>query len=346
LKAGKLSGCVYQDLDNDGIKECGESGVSGVVVTLTGVNDLGAITPITTKTSCDGSYSFTGLRPGTYTITETPPAGFFDGEETVGSLGGIIGTDAITQIFVPSSGNGINYCFANTLGSISGTTYRDITGNGASADDTTMGCVTVKLYKDDGDGVRDSGDTLVATTTTSCSGKYAFTKLMKGLYFVEEVVPCGMMLTAPASGRYVDDLRGSNGIITGNDFYNAKKDNGTASISGTVYHYKNNNGRIDSNESGIAGVKVTLTGITNTGQRITMTVTTDCRGNFKFTKLFAGTYALSIETLPGYPADKQTAGTAGGDVLKNDSITNIVLGADVTATGYLFGEHCGEGAWK
>jgi hypothetical protein len=29
-----------------------------------------------------------------------------------------------------------------------------------------------------------------------------------------------------------------------------------------------------------------------------------------------------------------------------DAITNIVLGSDVTATGYLFGEHCGEGAWK
>jgi hypothetical protein len=103
LKAGKLSGCVYQDLDNDGIKECGESGVSGVLVTLTGANDLGAITPITTKTSCDGSYSFTGLRPGTYTITETPPAGYFDGKETVGSLGGTIGTDTFTQIFVPSN---------------------------------------------------------------------------------------------------------------------------------------------------------------------------------------------------------------------------------------------------
>ena len=36
-----------------------------------------------------------------------------------------------------------------------------MTGNGLTSDDTPLNGVTIKLYKDDGDNVRDSGDTLV-----------------------------------------------------------------------------------------------------------------------------------------------------------------------------------------
>ena len=67
-----------------------------MTVTLTGtdVND-NALT-LTTQTAADGSYSFTGLFAGNYTLTETPPPsvavaganGFFQGEDAVGSLGG------------------------------------------------------------------------------------------------------------------------------------------------------------------------------------------------------------------------------------------------------------------
>ena len=63
-------------------------GIANVAVELSGTDDLGD--PVTASTTTDGSgdYSFTGLRPGTYTVTETQPAGYGDGAESAGSTGG------------------------------------------------------------------------------------------------------------------------------------------------------------------------------------------------------------------------------------------------------------------
>ena len=41
--------------------------IPATTVTLTGTNDQGAIS-LTTKTDDTGAYSFTNLRPGTYTL--------------------------------------------------------------------------------------------------------------------------------------------------------------------------------------------------------------------------------------------------------------------------------------
>ena len=45
-----------------------------------------------TTTNASGAYSFGNLRPGTYTLTETQPAGLLDGKDTAGSLGGVATT--------------------------------------------------------------------------------------------------------------------------------------------------------------------------------------------------------------------------------------------------------------
>ena len=80
---------MYCDDDNDGVKDAGEVGLAGVPVRLQGTNDLGQAVDITLNTNADGAYSFTGLRPGTYSVTETTqPANKLDGKDTAGSLGG------------------------------------------------------------------------------------------------------------------------------------------------------------------------------------------------------------------------------------------------------------------
>src|SRR5262249_42926744 len=87
LQSSSLSGYVYNDSNNDGTKQAGETGISGATVTLTGTNDLGNSVSITTTTDANGLYSFGNLRPGTYTITETQPAGYLDGKDTQGTPG-------------------------------------------------------------------------------------------------------------------------------------------------------------------------------------------------------------------------------------------------------------------
>lgn len=107
---GSLSGFVYCDLNNNGIKEAGEPALSSVLVTLTGTDINGAVNK-TTTTDANGFYIFASLMPGVYKITESQPAGATDGIDTVGSLGGDTANDMFDNIPLPSLGQGINYNF-------------------------------------------------------------------------------------------------------------------------------------------------------------------------------------------------------------------------------------------
>jgi hypothetical protein len=74
-----ISGYVYVDLNNNGLKDANETGIGGVIVTAT--NSLtGASQSV--LTNADGSYTLVGLIPGTYTLTETQPGFYSDGRDT------------------------------------------------------------------------------------------------------------------------------------------------------------------------------------------------------------------------------------------------------------------------
>ena len=54
LAPAKLSGYVYVDADNDGVKDGGEAAIAGVTVTLTGTDDLGNPVSETATTDANG----------------------------------------------------------------------------------------------------------------------------------------------------------------------------------------------------------------------------------------------------------------------------------------------------
>jgi malectin (di-glucose binding ER protein)/SdrD B-like protein len=70
-----LTGLVYCDENHNLVKDSLDTPLVGVVVTLTGVNDQNTVINQNTTTDLNGAYGFFGLRPGTYKLTETPPAG-------------------------------------------------------------------------------------------------------------------------------------------------------------------------------------------------------------------------------------------------------------------------------
>ncbi len=80
-----ISGFVYFDSNNNGVKEANESPIANVTVTLRDAN--GAVVE-TRQTLSDGSYRFDNLTPGVYTIEETQPVLLNDGMDTIGSQGG------------------------------------------------------------------------------------------------------------------------------------------------------------------------------------------------------------------------------------------------------------------
>ncbi|QDS90303.1 Cna protein B-type domain protein [Rosistilla ulvae] len=89
---------------------------------------------------------------------------------------------------------------AADFGGITGTVYNDQTNDGLTADDVAPPTVTLHLFRDGGNGTFDSAagvaggdDVLVATQTTDANGEYAFNRLVEGDYFVEQILPAGLI---------------------------------------------------------------------------------------------------------------------------------------------------------
>lgn len=105
-----LSGNVYFDANDDGVFDGGENGIGGVTIELSGPVTL------TTTTAADGSWSFSGLPPGDYTVTEIQPGGWDDGQDTRGTVDGTpVGDDSlndvISAIVLGPGDSGIDYNF-------------------------------------------------------------------------------------------------------------------------------------------------------------------------------------------------------------------------------------------
>ncbi|PTN11002.1 DUF7467 domain-containing protein, partial [Nitrosomonas aestuarii] len=109
-----ISGFVYCDDNDDGVKDAGEVGLNNVTIQL--LNAAGVVIS-TTTTAADGSYSFTGLDAGTYSVVEpTQPAGKNDGKETAGSTGGNTDVnETISQITVNAGENSTDNNFGEVL---------------------------------------------------------------------------------------------------------------------------------------------------------------------------------------------------------------------------------------
>src|SRR5205807_102222 len=128
----------------------------------------------TTTTSSSGTYSFTNLRPGAYTVTETLPPSTVGGTDTAGSGGGTPGTNQVSNIIVTSGTTDTGYTFADLQpSSISGTVFTDTNDNGVqNIGENGINGVTETLP-----ATPAHDPTVNTTTTTSSSGTYSFTNL-------------------------------------------------------------------------------------------------------------------------------------------------------------------------
>ena len=93
VQTSSLGGSVYVDRNRNGAFDEGETPLRGVKVDLIGTDMTGATVVETTTTDEDGAYLFTGLLPGTYRVEEAQPARYRDGQETIGTEGGVLGNE-------------------------------------------------------------------------------------------------------------------------------------------------------------------------------------------------------------------------------------------------------------
>jgi protocatechuate 3,4-dioxygenase beta subunit len=344
-----ISGSVYHDRDNDGLFETadGEEAIPGVTVELR--DALGQVID-TSQTDGSGHYKFSGLLPATYSLVEVQPNRWVDGKETVGivtsgnsSLSkGDVTEDAFQTISLLSGDIGTAYNFGERLGSLSGRVHRS----------------------DDQDCVQDAGEpglegilmTLVAqdgtkwTTITDINGDYTFDGLWAGAYTVIEEQPAAYFnggQTVGSGGGNTQTANQTSQITIDSSNLNLVEYNfcqHLASISGFVYHDRNNDGVRDvvGGEEGIADVTMSL--LDQTGLVIAVT-TTDSLGFYAFNDLRRGTYTV-LETQPngwidGIDTPGLIDGVQVGMTTDQDDLRGIDLTSDSHGTEYNFGEFLG-----
>ena len=354
VTSSSIAGAVFADLNGNGVRDAGETGIGGVTLKLTGTAVDGSAVNRTVTSAADGSYQVPFLPAGNYTVTETQPTGYRDGTDTAGTAGGSAANpgDAIGAIVLPGNTAAGGYNFGELPDAqIAGKVYSDLNNNGvADAGEAGIGSPPVTLTLS---GTDDLGQPVNLTTTTDAAGNYAFKGLRPGSYTVTETQPAGYLPGKARAGTGVTaggtpsaDGNVIAGIALGIGQAGASFDFGelaSTSLAGFVYIDANKNGVRDAGETaGIGGVTLTLTGTDDLGQAVNATATTANDGSYSFPNLRPGTYQVD-ETQPAQWQDGGDAvgtvnGTPNGALSGNDRIGSIVLGAGQAGVNYNFGE--------
>ena len=339
-----LGNFVFNDVNNNGVQNVGEPGISGATVKLykddnaDGVADGASIATVTTD--ANGLYTFINLAPGNFIVGVTLPNGYVAGATTATSA-------------TPNNNNNTDNNGTNLVGNEIRSSYITLTGGGEPTNDgdgadgnltldfglVGNGSIGNFVWNDlNGNGLQDAGEpgiagvtvnlkngagTVIATTTTSSTGAYLFSNVTAGTYSVEFSTPNGFV-PAPSNVGTNDAIDSDpvNGtainvvVVAGvfNDTVDAGFVVNTLSLGDFVWNDYNNNGIQDANEPGVVGVTVSLYrdndgNGTADGVAATTYVTTG-NGFYTFDNLTPGSYVIGITLPAGYSAGATTSTSA------------------------------------
>jgi len=260
-----ISGVVFNDINANGVREAGETGVRGWSVTLVQGENATSMT----ETGADGTYRFESLSPGTYRVELIPQDGW---KATTESREIQIGTADVS----------FDIGVAGSL-SIKGMKYYDLNAN---------------KVRDEGEpGIPGSDVNLiengkvVRSTKTSEDGTYTFDNVAPGTYTISDPLPEGYVVVTSSTitvtvttNTVLDASFGIAGVYT---------------ISGRKFNDLNGDGS-DAGDPGISGWGIVLDGTTTLGVHITETQYTGSDGSYTFGNIAPGTYKISELSRPGW----------------------------------------------
>ena len=354
LKLGSISGYVYHDVDDNGVREIDDPPIENVTVELYQLVDGEYVKINETKTDANGFYKFDSLDiEQTYAVKEIQPEGWIDGKDTAGSLGGVVTDDNISDVPVKWDDRGVEYNFGELLpiGSLSGYVYEDDNDNGVKDEgEAGIGKTLIQLFVVDDDGIA----RFVDSRLTDSEGYYEFESLEGNrTYVLRETQPTdyydgkdavGMIFGAPVGAlgendEIVDIDLPHRGVGVHYDFGELRP----GAISGYVYVDRNDNGlrEPELGEAGIPQTIVTLQILNEETGRYEDTgrvLATNEAGYYVFDNLQPSRVYRVVETQPAnYKDGKDTAGTLGG-IAGNDVISSIPVAPGDFGLEYNFGE--------
>jgi hypothetical protein len=350
---GAIGDRVWYDLNRDG-SDVGEPGIAGTKVNIAfaggdgifGTNDdvlYGA------TTDANGNYGLTGLPTGKYRVSVDPTSLPADLIPTFDADSGTSNPDQTADVILttnnPTTG-AIDFGYTGKA-SVGDRVWNDVNGDGIQdANEPGLTGIQIIATWAGPDGIIGSADDASVTVTTGANGQYSIGNLPAGTYRVQL---SGGLPGSPANTFDLDGVAdGRTDVAVTSLQQRTDVDfgvRGTASLSGNVYRDDSNDGIQNPGEPGLPGVTITVSGVDERGNAVTVSTTTDANGTWTVGGLLAGTYTI-VETQPANVSDGLDAvGTIGGvavGTLGNDMISNITLGAGETGINYNFGELAGE----
>ncbi len=225
---GSIGDFVWNDSNNNGLQDSGETGVSGIIIELYASDAIGMPIGSPLKkdtTDASGKYLFSGLSAGNYVVkvvTSSIPSGSqLTTKQNVGT------NKAIDSDFNPSTGLSdkividpydatkkdiltVDGGIYSPLGSIGDFVWNDTNNNGLQdTGEPGVSGVKVELYASDASG--NPVGAAINTVTTNASGFYTFNNLPKGDYVVRIVtstLPASYVLSTKANAG--DDTKDSD----------------------------------------------------------------------------------------------------------------------------------------
>lgn len=194
-----LAGAVFIDANGNGQRDAGEPGIADVALTLTGIDANGEPVTRNAVTDATGAFRFTdlpGAGPQGYTLTEIQPGGYQNGATLVGSAGGSPAVNTVSGIPLAAGGNATGYGFAELGSTLSGSVWREATGNRQrESSEAGLAGWNVEL-------VDPATGTVVRTVQTDANGRYQFDGLVPGDYTLRFREPVSNVIWgAPVNGE-------------------------------------------------------------------------------------------------------------------------------------------------
>lgn len=333
---GYIGDFVWEDLNCNGIADMGEPGIADVLITLSGTDIFGNLVEMTTTTDAQGSYVFINVLAGSYTIAFTAPTGYESQLPT-------------TYMVTVQNGQQINTIDAAFFrrGAIGDYVWNDVNEDGIQ-NENEVGIEGIKVTLTS----LNLPMPVILETFTDGNGRYYFDNLKPAFYDIQFEIREGFQPTF--ADQDADDTKDSDIDDLGNVYEieiisgKIKTDidagfisEAKAVIGDFVWEDMNGNGLQDTDEPGILGVKVLISGTAQNGSTLNAQVTTDNAGKYQFTNLPTGTYTLTFEAPQDYiftkanvfgnedidsDADPLTGSTQTLIIGSNDIINNVDAG--------------------
>ena len=350
---GSIGNYVFNDANNNGIQDAGETGINGATVILIDANgDIVNTFETTDNAGQAGYYNFPNLPAGDYTVVvdqSTLSEGFEASaanegtDDTIDSDGISNGatSEATVSITTGESNDTIDFGFYNVnQAAVGNFVWFDDNHNGIQdAGEAGMNGVVVELFNE--------SMVLVDTQVTGPNGTggqgyYLFDNLPAGEYTIKvdlSTAQAGYEPTLIDQGAN-DGVDSDPFLITftldenqtdlSYDFGFFNTASCTGSIGNLIFNDANGNGLQDTNEQGINGVRVVLND--SAGNFVAETFTNN--GAYNFGGLCLGEYSVEIDlsTVPANytPSPIDVNGNADDDIDSDGNVVTVVLDTDST----------------